>query len=243
VIATRHEAAWHDTECGGYAVDLPIWEDLAREASGPVLELGSGTGRVALHLARSGIEVTAVDTSPALLAALAERAAMLGVQVECVLGDARELDLGRRFELVAAPMQVAQLMGGPSGRRLMFERARGHLAPGGALALAVLAEPDAPPPAGQPLLPDVLERDGFTYSSLPLDARADEEAIEIDRLRQLVSPSGDLTDETVTIRLERLPAARAEGEAETAGFATRERIEVPPTSDHVGSTIVVLEAR
>jgi SAM-dependent methyltransferase len=243
VIATRHEAAWHDAECGGYAVDLPIWAELAREAGGPVLELGCGTGRVALHLARAGIEVTAVDTSPALLAALTERAAGLGVEIECVLDDARELDLGRRFGLIAAPMQVAQLMGGPSGRRLMFDRAAGHLAPGGALAVAVLAEPDPPPPGGSSLLPDVLERDGYTYSSLPVDVRMDDEVIEIKRLRQLVSPAGDLTDEPVTIRLERLPPARAEAEAESAGLVPRERIEVPPTSDHVGSTIVVLEAR
>jgi SAM-dependent methyltransferase len=242
VIATAHEPAWHDAECGGYAADLAAWAELARQAGGPMLELGCGTGRVALHLARAGVEVTAVDSCRPLLGALTERASASRLEVECVLADARELALGRRFALIAAPMQVLQLMGGPGGRRRLFERATEHLARGGALAAAVLAEPDAIPPGRPSLLPDVLERDRFTFSSLPIDVRVDDAAIEIDRLRQLVSPTGELTEETVTVRLDRLPAALLEGEGEAAGLAARERIEVPPTSEHVGSTIVVMEA-
>jgi tRNA G46 methylase TrmB len=48
------EAIWHDVECGSYQADLPLWEELAQRAQGAVLELGCGTGRVALHLARRG---------------------------------------------------------------------------------------------------------------------------------------------------------------------------------------------
>jgi SAM-dependent methyltransferase len=243
VIATGHEPAWHDAECGAYAADLAAWTELARGAGGPTLELGCGTGRVALHLARNGIEVTAIDTSPALLEALADRAAASGHEVECAIADARELALGRRFALIAAPMQVLQLMRGPAERGRVFASASEHLSPGGALAFAVLAEPDAPPPGPPSLLPDVLERDGFVYSSLPIDVRVDDAVIEIDRLRRLVSPSGELSEETVTIRLERLPAKVVETEGAAAGLAARERIAVPPTSDHVGSTIVVMEAR
>ena len=45
---------WHDVECGGYRADLPYWVALARAHGGPVLDIGAGTGRVALALARDG---------------------------------------------------------------------------------------------------------------------------------------------------------------------------------------------
>ena len=48
---------WHDLECGGYREDLPLWRALADRAGGPVLDVGAGTGRVALDLARAGHEV------------------------------------------------------------------------------------------------------------------------------------------------------------------------------------------
>ena len=49
---------WHDVECGAYEADLPLWRELA---SGRVLDVGAGTGRVALDLARAGHPVTALD--------------------------------------------------------------------------------------------------------------------------------------------------------------------------------------
>ena len=56
-------AIWHDIECGAYTADLPLWEELA--AGGTVLDVGAGTGRVALRLARAGCAVTALDRDPA----------------------------------------------------------------------------------------------------------------------------------------------------------------------------------
>ena len=44
---------WHDLECGSYGEDLPLWRSLAAEYGDPVFELGAGTGRVTLALARS----------------------------------------------------------------------------------------------------------------------------------------------------------------------------------------------
>ena len=61
---------WHDAEYGGYAADLRLWERLAGEHPAACVDLGAGTGRVALHLAAAGTSVTAVDDDPALLAAL-----------------------------------------------------------------------------------------------------------------------------------------------------------------------------
>jgi SAM-dependent methyltransferase len=236
------EATWHDVECGAYTADLAAWTELAREAAAPVLELGCGTGRVALTLAGAGFEVTAVDSSPSLVAALNARAGARELEVEGLVADARELSLERSFGLIAAPMQLAHLMGGAAGRERLLRRGFAHLAPGGAFALAVLAEDPGPMGAPSPPLPDVLERDGYVYSSLPVEVRAAGTAIEVRRLRQLVAPGGELSEEIDSVRLDRLPASRLEAEAEEVGLTPRERIEVPPTSDHVGSTIVVLEA-
>src|SRR5690349_2743324 len=80
------EALWHDLECGAYSEDLPIWDALAREAAGPVLDIGAGTGRVTLELAARGAHVVGLDVNEALLRALARRAA--GLPVETVVADA-----------------------------------------------------------------------------------------------------------------------------------------------------------
>ncbi|MGH2956022.1 MAG: hypothetical protein ACRDL6_03400, partial [Solirubrobacterales bacterium] len=57
-------AIWQDVEFGGYAADLPLWLELGRAADGPVLELGAGAGRVALHLAERKLAVIALERDP-----------------------------------------------------------------------------------------------------------------------------------------------------------------------------------
>jgi len=235
------EAIWHEVECGGYAADLVVWSRLASEASGPILELGAGTGRVALHLAAAGFEVTALDRSAPLLRVAAERAAVRGLELATVQADARDLADEREFALVLAPMQFAHLLSATE-RATLLERCRAALAPGGTLALALLAEAIAVPAAGPPLLPDVREIDGWVFSSQPIEVREVGGGVEVRRLRQRVSPDGSLSESLDVVRLEPLSAQRLESEARAAGLEPRERVEVPPTEDHVGSTVVVLEA-
>jgi SAM-dependent methyltransferase len=95
---------WHDVECGGYRADLPLWRGLAAATVGPVLDVGAGTGRVALDLARAGHDVTALDREAELLDELNRRAA--GLLVETVVADAADFSLARRFGLVIVPMQT-----------------------------------------------------------------------------------------------------------------------------------------
>lgn len=228
---------WHDAECGAYSADLALWERLAEEAGGAVLDLGCGTGRVALHLARRGHEVTGVDASPAYAAELAGRAADL--PAEAVVGDVREIELGRRFELVIAPMQLVQLFDGTDDRALLLERIADHLAPGGVAALAIVeglpAAVDGPPP-----LPDIREVDGWVYSSLPVDSAISGGALRVRRLRQLLSPGGGISEEIEEVNLAALSAEALEREAAEAGLRPLGRRQVDPTRDHVGSTIVLL---
>jgi SAM-dependent methyltransferase len=243
------EAIWHDVECGAYCADLRFWAEIASSASGAVLELGSGTGRVALHLAGTGHEVVALDREQALLDELGQRAAEHGLAVETVAGDARALDgidgLKPGFGAILAPMQLVHLLGGEAGREALLRGAGERLTAGGVLAAAVLAE-EAFAVAAQPdlpLLPDVREVGGWIYSSQPLGIDVvDGGGIEIRRLRQTVSPAGELSDEPHSIHLDPVSADRFEAEAGEAGLRLRQRIEVPATDDHVGSTICVLEA-
>jgi SAM-dependent methyltransferase len=239
--ATR-EPIWHEVECGSYAADLALWSVLASEAAGAVLELGCGTGRVALRLAGEGHAVTALDRSPALVAELRRRSHATGVAVDALVAEARRFELERRFAAILAPMQLVHLLGGPGGRAELLERVAAHLAPGGIFAAALLAGGGGAVAHGNPALPDVLERDGWVYSSLPIEVRALEGGLEVRRLRQLVSPAGALTEKTETVRLDHVEPERFEAEACGVGLEPRERIEVPPTTDHVGSIVCVLEA-
>jgi SAM-dependent methyltransferase len=231
---------WHDVECGAYAADLPLWRELAARAGGPVLDLGAGTGRVALDLAARGHEVTAVDREPELLDELAERAAARGLEVTCLVADARELALDARFALAIAPMQFLQILGGPAGRSAVIGAAAASLTVGGhfATALAELEESVAPDDAALPV-PDVGERDGWVYSSLPLDVRPEPGGVAVERLRQRVSPRGELDEERHTQLLDSLAVGQVEREAAEHGLVVVEHREIPPTADHVGSKVVV----
>jgi SAM-dependent methyltransferase len=237
------EAVWHDVECASYTADLDLWRELADAAGGPVLDLGCGTGRVALDLAERGHDVTGVDSEPALVRALTARARERGLRVHAEVADARSLALGARFALAIAPMQVVQLLGGRTGRAAMLAAARMHLASGGILAVAI-ADPyeGIPSDDALPPLPDVREENGWVYSSMPVSVRDEDSATAIDRLRQTVSPDGEFTESMFTIRLDRVDAGDIESEAIEAGFRVLPRRSVPPTEDYVGSSVVMLEA-
>jgi hypothetical protein len=143
--------------------------------------------------------------------------------------------------LIAGPMQLAHLLGGPEGRSSMLRCAADHLAPGGRIALALLAGNAASAAGTPPPLPDVLERDGWIYSSLPIEVRRAPGALEVRRLRQAVSPRGELSEELDVTRLDDLTPAGLEEEARGCGLRPAGRLTIPETPDHVGSTVVLLE--
>ena len=234
---------WHDVECGGYKADLESWERFAQAAPGATLELGCGTGRVALRLARAGREVVGLDTEPELLAALRERAEGEGLEVDTHRGDARDFDLDRRFGLIAAPMQLVQLFD-EEGRRAMLTASARHLLPGGRVALAISAgraEPWQAGPGSPPPTPDVREVEGYVFSSLPMGVEVEDGAIAVRRLRQTVAPDGSLDEREHTIRLRDVSPETLEREGREHGLRPAARRGIPPTADHLGSVIVVME--
>lgn len=228
---------WHDVECGAYDADLPLWEELADGSDGAILDLGCGSGRVALHLGRRDHSVIGLDVEPELVATLIERAE--GLPVRALLGDARGFDLEADVHLAIAPMQLVQLLPGREGRRECLGCIAAHLLPGGRIALAVVEELPAATEGVQPL-PDVREVDGWVYSSLPLETVVEDSEIVIRRLRQTVSPAGDLSEEENEIRICRLSAAELEAEGARFGLEPLARRRIPATDLHVSSTVVVL---
>jgi SAM-dependent methyltransferase len=231
-------AIWHDVECGSYAADLPLWEELADRCDGPVLELGCGTGRVAVHLARRGHEVIGLDRDRELLEVLEERAEGLGLKTH--LADARAFELPRPVGLVLAPTHLLQLLPAEAERRESLESVAASLSPGGMLAATIIEEmPEAdgaPPP-----LPDVREVDGWVYSSLAVEAATGPGEIVVRRLRHAVSPEGELSEEPNEIRIATFSADSLESDAEAVGLRPAGRREIPETELHVGSTVVLLE--
>jgi SAM-dependent methyltransferase len=238
---------WHEVECGSYSADLPLWERLAAAAAGPVLELGCGAGRVALHLARHGHEVVGIDTERPLVGALEAQARADEVPARGIVADATDFELDERFGLAVAPMQLVQLLAGSPGRRTMLAGVAAHLRPGAILATALvephhLPEVDAGANNGSAPLPDVCELDGWIFSSLPLAIRDDDGPLRVKRLRQTVSPTGELSEEVDITSLDPLPLSILEAEAADAGLRAAGTASVPATDWHVGSTVCLLEA-
>lgn len=229
---------WHDVECGAYSADLGLWEELAGRAAGSILELGCGTGRVALHLARRGHEVVGLDIDRSLLGAFRSQADGLPAWAE--VGDATDFGLGTEFGAVLAPMQLVQLLSDAGERLRCLRCVAAHLRAGGLAAFAIVEEMPAAVDASPPL-PDTREVDGWVYSSLPIEAQPSENTIRVRRLRQTVSPTGVLSEEVDEVQLRTLDAGTLEREAVVSGLEAAGRRVIPPTEAHVGSTVVLLE--
>jgi SAM-dependent methyltransferase len=245
---TDRAIVWHEVECGAYAADLPLWEELADAAGGPILDLGCGTGRVALHLARRGHEVVGLDTDPALVAELNAHAHETGLPARAIAADATGFSLDSHFALAIAPMQLVQLLAGKPERQAMLAGVAAHLERGAILAAALLDGEGLPESStisrdnGEAPLPDVREVDGWVFSSLPLAVRGDGERLVVKRLREAVSPAGELSEEVDITELHPLSCAELEAEAREAGLRPAGRLRIAATDSHVGSTVCLLEA-
>lgn len=230
---------WHDVECGGYAADLPLWRELARAEPGPVLDVGAGTGRVALDLARAGHRVTALDREPELLDVLRRRAR--GLPVETVVADASGFSLPRRFGLVLVPMQTIQLLPARDG---FLASARRQLAPGGLLAAAITTALEDFGELPETLLPepDVGAHAGWRFASQPTAVRTLPAATRIERVRRTFAPGGGVSEEDDTIELAHLTVEQLQAEGCAAGFGAEPARRIEATADHVGAEVVLLRA-
>jgi SAM-dependent methyltransferase len=256
VMSDMRAVVWHDLECGAYTADLPLWRELASastataptDGEGRVLDVGAGSGRVTLDLARAGHALTALDLDAELLEALRERAA--GMRVETVLADARTFELDRRdFALCIAPMQTVQLLGGAEGRLQFLRRAREHLRPGGALACAIVTEIDAfDCDAGDVgPSPEIVRVDGTTYISRATRVRVGRRVVRIERERGMLAgeePSDRAQPQWVrdVIELDRVSVAQLQREGRDVGLEVAGTEAIPATDEHSASVAVIFRA-
>ncbi|MEW6751751.1 MAG: class I SAM-dependent methyltransferase [Candidatus Latescibacterota bacterium] len=134
-----YPSRFYDRYFVGVEGDVDFYVAAACQAGSPVLELGCGTGRVLLPLARAGLQVVGLDTSQALLEAaqghLDGCPPELQARVRLVEGDMRSFRLGQRFRLVLAAYRTFQHLLTPADQEESLACIRRHLVRGGRLIL------------------------------------------------------------------------------------------------------------
>lgn len=118
--------------------DAAFYRSLALEQGGPVLELGCGSGRVLLPIAREGILCVGLDASRAMLEAFRRKDAPSNVAL--VLGRMQRFDLSpERFPLIYSAFRAFQHLLTVEDQLECLGNVRRHLAPGGLFAFDVFA--------------------------------------------------------------------------------------------------------
>ena len=144
-LAAIYDAIYAERDDAGY------WRKIAASAGGgPILELGCGSGRVLLPLARAGHEITGLDLSAPMLehcrAKLQSEPREVRDRVRLLAADMTSFELGRRFAAIICPFGGFQQLRTVEQQLACLDRCRAHLLPHGALVLD-LPNPDPAPPS------------------------------------------------------------------------------------------------
>jgi SAM-dependent methyltransferase len=127
----------YDAWCRSVTEDIGFYVDLALESGGPVLEIGVGSGRIAVPTALAGIEVVGVDRSEDMLDLAWAKALLHRVPLRLVRADMRDLpDLGT-FPLITVPFRALLHLHDEAERLALLRALRARLRPGGRLAFDV----------------------------------------------------------------------------------------------------------
>ena len=128
-------ARYYDLDLLDDPGDLTLYEALAQRCDGPILELGSGSGRLAVALAVQGHSVTAVDIDPAMMAragaAWQQRGSERAGSLQLVEADMLQLHLPDRFDLVILALNTLLLLGDRARQQAALKTMARHLTPQG----------------------------------------------------------------------------------------------------------------
>jgi SAM-dependent methyltransferase len=134
-------ASFYDPWSRSVTEDVDFYVERALASGGPVVELAVGTGRIAIPVARAGVHVIGVDSSPAMLAVAREAAegAGVGEQLDLRLGDLREPPVTERVPLVVCPFRSLLHMATEAEKLRALRAARALLEPDGHFVFDVFA--------------------------------------------------------------------------------------------------------
>ncbi len=94
------DALTYDIVCYNFDADRTFLEHWAKLLGGPLLDVACGTGRMALHLAAQGYQITGVDVVPEMIARARQKAAEKSISIEWVQADARNFHLHKQFSFI-----------------------------------------------------------------------------------------------------------------------------------------------
>ena len=135
--------------------DISFWIEEGRASGGPVLELGCGTGRVAVPIAQAGVPIVGLDNSARMLRTARAKARRLELSADLlrfVHGDMRTFRLKRKFNLVIIPFRSFLLLLSVAEQRQALATIKDHLAPDGKLIFSAFV-PDLDLLTGDPETP------------------------------------------------------------------------------------------
>jgi SAM-dependent methyltransferase len=219
-------ARYYDLENAGFTEDLDFWLGLAEAHGDPVLELGCGTGRVLLNLARRGYSITGVDDAPEMLARLeaklnAASSRHLAHPPVLIQASMEAFEAAGPFRLAIVPFNTFMHLLTLEDQLAALGRIHQHLAPGAILALDVInpAEAYAAPEQGLTLERTFADGDATVqqFASVALDRAA--QLARITWLYDATAPDGALHRTTVPLTLRYTFPGEMRLLLERAGFA------------------------
>ena len=131
-------ARFYDLEYRDYDEDLPLYLSLAQKSSGPILDGGAGTGRVAQALAEAGHTVVGLDTSPAMLELAQQQIPKdIAKRITLALGDLRKFSRPERFTLALLAVNTFDYFATREEQEQALSCLWEHLAPEGMLVITL----------------------------------------------------------------------------------------------------------
>jgi len=131
VSAYDRIARLYDPWSASVVEDVDFYVGEATRSGGPVLELGVGTGRIAVPIALAGVRVVGVDSSEGMLEVARERAELVGVELDLRYGDLRQPPVEETFPLVLLPFRTMLHMQTDADRRAALRAVHERLVDGG----------------------------------------------------------------------------------------------------------------